>query len=211
MKTPSLLLLSVFLALRASATPGAQAEIGASYFALRHSGLEGAANVLSVDEPGKFAPFLAARYGFNDRFALRLSWHFLKNVRATATSGAPAGTPPSVPPFVVWTHMHDDIHVLSAAPEIAWRVSPKVTFALAPQLNWVASRGTVSYSTLHPLILLPAPQARRDDGFALGGNARLLRSLGGRAALSVGYQFLNLDPSFGRQAHVISGGLQWRF
>ena len=195
----------------ASAAPSLQTEVGASYFAVRDTRLEGAANLLSVDEPRKFAPFVAVRYACNDRFALRLSWQFLNDARTTATSGAPPGTPPSVPPFVVWSHYEDDVHLLSAAPEFAWNLSPQATFSLAPQLNWVASRGVASYSTLHPLILLPAPRARRDDGFTLGGAAQLRWSIGARTAISVGYQFMDLEPSFGRQANVISAGLQWRF
>jgi hypothetical protein len=36
-------------------------------------------------------------------------------------------------------------------------------------------------------------------------------SLGGRSALALGYEFLDLEPSFNREAQVLTGALSWRF
>lgn len=185
-----------------------QPEVGVSYFALRDTELERGSYPLWTDEPSETSPFVAATYEFNERFGLRLSYHYLDDVRTTTQLGSPPGSPLAV---VVWGHFNDDVHLFSAAPEFRWSLAPKLTFAIAPQLNWVASKGVVSYSTNDPLVLLVAPRKWDDDGVTLGGSARFLWSLGRRAALTLGYQYLDLDPSFGREAHVVSGGVQWSF
>jgi hypothetical protein len=190
------------------ASPAIQPEIGVSYFFLRHTALERGSYRLSIDEPEKFAPFVAANAELNDWLGLRFSYTFVNNARTTAMLGSPPGSPLTV---VVWGHYDDDIHVVSAAPEFKWRFTPALSLGVAPQVNWVASRGTISYSTDNPTVLLVGPRDRHDDGFTLGGSARLLWSLSARATLTLGYQYLDLDPSFDREAHVISGGLQWKF
>jgi hypothetical protein len=205
---PLLGILLTALALGASAI---QPEVGASYFELHNARFEPAPTPLSVDEPSKGAPFIAVTHDFTDRFGFRLSYHHVNNLRATAQFGSPPGSPPSPLAVVVWGHYHDDVHLLSAAPEFKWSFSPKLTFAIAPQLSWVASRGVVSYSTTNALIQLIGPRKRHQDGFTLGGSARFLWSLGHRSAVSVGYQYVDLNPSFDREAHVFSGGVRWRF
>jgi hypothetical protein len=69
----------------------------------------------------------------------------------------------------------------------------------------------VSYSTTNPAVLLIGPRKRNDDGFTLGGSVRFLWSFSPRLAISLGYQYVDLDPSFDREAQVFSGGMQWKF
>lgn len=195
----------------ARAATSFQAEAGASYFFLREARLERAPTPLSTDEPGKFAPFVAGSLAFNERVALRLSYAFLDNARATAVFPGPPGVPPSPLAVVVWGRYRDDVHVVSLAPEFTWTLRPRLAFAVAPQVNWVASRGVVSYSTNSALLLLVAPQPRNDDGLTLGAAAKLRWTLGARASLSLGYEYVDLAPSFGRRAQVLSGGWRWNF
>ena len=156
-------------------------------------------------------PSSAAAYAWTEQFALRLSYQFLNHVEATAQFGSPPGSPPSPLPVVVSGHYQDDIHVVGLAPEFRLAVASAFTLALAPQLNWVGSRGTVGYSSPSALILFAPPRERNADGFTFGGSIRLLWSLGGRASLTLAYQYLDLEPSFGRETHVFSGALRWNF
>lgn len=187
------------------------AEAGAGYFRPENAHLESSPTPLTLDEPSRLAPYVAATYGFTPRFGLRMSYQFVNNARATAQFGSPPGSQPPVLPIVVWGHYHDDIHVVSAAPEFTWPLAPQLTIGIAPQLNWVASRGRVSYSTDYPLILLVAPRDRNEDGLTLGGSVRVRWALGPRASAVAGYQYIDIEPSFDRTAHVFSGGLQWKF
>jgi hypothetical protein len=183
-------------------------EVGVSYFWLRDARIASSSPVLAVDEPGRAAPYVALTYGVNARLGLRLSYHHIDDARTTSVLGSPPG---ALLPIVVWEHLRDDIHVASLAPEFTWPLGPTTLFAVAPQLNWVGSKGVVSYSTDNPLVLLIGPTSRRDDGFTVGGSIRFRQALGTRAALSLGYQFVDLDPSFDRRAHVLTGGVSWRF
>jgi hypothetical protein len=196
---------ALLAAARASAL---EPEAGVSVFALRHTRAEGGTHVLARDEPTRLAPYVAARHAFNERFALRLSYQFVGHAESVTEYGSPPGSPLAV---VVWGHYRDDIHVVSAAPELAWALSRELSLSLAPQVNWVASRGVVSYATTNATVLLVGPRTRREEGFTLGGALRASWSFTRRAALSAGYEYLDLDPSFGRQAHVFSGGVRWKF
>lgn len=208
MRIRSFVSLTFALAGVAAAAPAFHAELGASYFLLRNSDPQPGSHRLSVDEPEKLAPFVAGAYEFSERFSLRLSYHYLSDVSTVAELGSPPGSPLAV---VVWGHYDDDVHLVSAAPEFKWSLAPRLSLGVAPQLNWVASRGVVSFSTHNPAVLLVGPQRRHDDGLTLGGAARLLWSIGKNSVVSLGYQYVDLDPSFGREAHVFSGGLLWRF
>lgn len=202
-----------FGALAVPAIAAVELEVGASYLVPEGARLERSPRPLSVDEPERVAPFVAASYAFTDAFAVRFSYQFVDNLRATAQFGSPPGTPDGLPviPIVVWGHYRDDVHIVALAPEFRASLRPNLTLGLAPQLNWVASRGRISYATDYPLILLVAPYDRNDEGFTFGGAARLLWSLSGRTAVSLGYQYLDLEPSFDREAHVLSAGLLWKF
>ncbi|HEY0946817.1 MAG TPA: hypothetical protein VGD81_16165 [Opitutaceae bacterium] len=209
MRTRSILSLSLALAASAGATPTIQVELGASHFWLRNTHGEDNVDPLRVDEPTKTAPFVAATYAFNQRFGLRLSYHYLDNVETAAEFGHPPGE--VVPQVVVLGRFRDDVHVVSLAPEFNWNLTPRLKFAIAPQVNWVASRGVVSYATNDPSVLLVGPRERDADGFTLAGSTRLIWALGERAAVSLGYHYIDFDPSFGRTAQVLSGGLLWTF
>jgi hypothetical protein len=187
-------------------------EAGASYFDLRDARFEPAPAPLQVlQSEHKVVPFIAATHAFNESFALRFSYQYLHDLTASAEFGSPPGDPPSPLAVVVWGRYQDDVHVVSAAPEFRWSLRPRLNLSLAPQLNWVASRGTVAHSSTNALILLRAPYRRNDDGFTLGGSLRLAWSFRAHSALSLGYQYLDLEPSFDRKAHVYSAGWSWQF
>lgn len=204
----SIVFLAVFAAVPAFGA-GFQAEAGVSYFNFIDGQYErNPPLALSKDEPNRAAPFVAVSHAFTPRLALRLSYQFVNNARATIEHGSPPG---SMLPIVVFGHYRDDIHVVGLAPEFNFNLTPRFSFALAPKLNWVASRGMVAYSTTDPLILLVGPQSRSEHGFTAGGAARVQWSLGPRAAVTAGYEYSDLDPSFERKAHIFSAGLAWRF
>lgn len=194
------------------AAPKFHAEAGASVFFIRQQGqLEPGPAPLSVAKPTPVAPYLAGSIPFSERFGLRFSYHYLNDVHTTAEFGSPPGLPPSPLPIVVWGHFRDDVHLLSLMPGFKWRFNGALTVEIAPQLNWVASEGTISYSTNSALILLQAQRDRDDEDFTWGGSARLRWAFGPRSTLSVAYQYIDLTPSFQRRAHVVSTGLEWSF
>jgi hypothetical protein len=204
-------LVGIIFALPAAAAQGITLEAGMSYFMLRHEQLEFSPAPLTVDQPDRLAPFVGLRTALTDRFGLRASYQFVNNVRATAQFGYPPGNPSSPLPIIVWGHYDDDLHIFSLAPEITWLVAPRLNVALSPQLNWVKSRGLVRYSTDNALILLQAPRERSDDGFTWGGAARFDWAFSAKSGLFATYQLIDLEPSFERQAHVISAGMSWKF
>lgn len=228
MKALSLALLATALALPASAAPRLRFEAGAGYFFFRHARLADQPTAFAIDEPGRLAPFVAVSHDFTERFGLRWSYQHVDDAQTTTEfrwQVVPVDpqinvVPPStaIPgpvllfaPPRVFGHYRDDIHILGLAPEFTWEFGRRLSVVLAPELNWVASRGTVSYSSDSAFVLLVAPRGRREDGFMLGGGAKARWALNERTALSLGYRYLDLEPSFDREAHVISAGVEWRF
>src|ERR1043165_8694865 len=119
-----------------------RAEAGVSYFVPRHGRFEKSPAPLTLDDSNRGAPFVAVTRAVNENFGLRFSYHYVNEFRARTQLSSPPG---SLLAIVVWGHYRDAVHLLSAEPELTWKLAPALTFAIAPQLNWVASRGTVSY------------------------------------------------------------------
>lgn len=212
MKTLIRLALFSALVVPMVAAPAFRAEAGASVFFLRqHGNIEPGPAPLSVTEPKKLGPYIGGTLTFSERFDLRFAYHRIEDVTSTADFASPTGLPPPAQPVFIRGHYRDDIHILSVMPEFTWQAGKTITLGFAPQLNWVASEGVVSYSTNSPLILLMAPRERDDEDFTLGAAARLRWTLGARSSMSLGYQYSDLAPSFHRRAHVVSAGLEWRF
>ncbi len=193
-----------------------EADVGVSYFGLRGARFEAHPAPFFVDEGSKAAPFVAAGYAFSERFAVRASYHYLHDVKATAGYGHPPGVPGQVVlPVVVYGHYEDDVHLVGLAPELRWAPARKVVITVAPVLNWVASRGVARYSFVRtdPLALVaPIPDQRHDEaGFTFGGTIGAAWTIGERSALLLSYRYTDLDPSWDREAHILSGALRLKF
>jgi hypothetical protein len=186
-------------------------EAGPSYFFFEGARPEVAPDPLQFDAPDKGGFFVAATYAFTERIGARVAYHQVNNTRIAAQYGSPPGSPPSPLTVVVWGHYRDDIHLITAGPEFKWRPYPRLLLAAGPQVNWIASRGTASYGSETALILFAGPRARNDEGFTWGGAARVAWAVGARTAITAGYQFVDLEPSFHRRAQVMSAGVSWRF
>lgn len=189
-----------------------RAEAGVSYFALHGARFENQPAPLALDQDGgRWAPFVAGSYAFTERVGVRLSYHYVHNLSATAEYGYPPGPGDVHPQVVTWGHYDDDIHLVTLAPQLKWAFNDRVSATVAPGLNWVASRGTVGYSTLNPAVTLPARRGRNESGLTLGAAAGLAWAVGEQGTFSLSYQWVDLDPSWNREAHVFSGGLGWQF
>jgi hypothetical protein len=145
-------------------------DVGGSWFIIRGTNANPATNLVRQSEPTVFAPTVGGTLAFSDAFGLRLSYQYLRGVGSTAEYAGPTG---STPPNTVWGHFRDDVHIFSAAPEFNWSLLPQLKATLAPQLNFVSRRGSVSYSTNSPLILLVGPRSVSDRGVTLGLGGRL--------------------------------------
>ncbi|HYP17494.1 MAG TPA: outer membrane beta-barrel protein [Opitutus sp.] len=210
MKLLSSSLFSALIAATAFADSKAYVETGASYIALRDARFESRPDPLHVDGGrSKVAPFIAAGYSFTERLGLRLSYHFLDDIRASAEFPHSPGHGDVHLPVVVWGHYRDDVHLVGLAPELRWARGDKLTFTFSPGLNWVASRGHVSYGTVETVPMTGRKQS--DEGFTLGGSVGLVWALAERSAVSLNYQYTDLDPSFGREAHLLTGGVRFSF
>jgi hypothetical protein len=198
------------LGLMAAAPAGAVIglEAGYSHFKFRDSDPERDIGTRMVDEPSRGAPFIAGSMTLTERIGLRLSYHYIDDIRSTAELRLPEDWPATVS---VHGAYRDNVHLVTFAPEYGWSPRPGLLLAISPQLHWVNSRGHVSYSTNWPDLVLPDPERRNRHGFTLGISGRIGVTLSERSAAFVGYGFSDLEPSFGRQAHVFSGGFSFAF
>lgn len=204
--------LVLLLATAASAATRWSAEAGVSWFMVRGFDLGTEPGPLAVRETDRAAPFVAGRYAFTDRFGVKLAYDYVANADATAEYGYPPGQGGDVhTPVAIWGRYDIDLHVVSLAPEFTWPVNARLSVTLAPAVNWVASRAWVAYDTTLPNVLLVAAHAENDDGFTLGANVGISWALSERAALTASYRYVDLNPSWHREAHVVSGGLRWTF
>lgn len=219
MKTFSLPTFFLFAGATALAAPGAFTEIGLSHFALDGARFEKHPTPVAVwDETSKLAPFVAAGYSFTDGFGLKLSYHYVADISSAAKYNSFPTDGDVQLPVVTMAYYEDDLHVVGLSPEFKFKVGNAVTLAFAPVLNWVANQGRAIYS--HGVInVAPDPsnpqvvvrRSRDDDGFTVGGSIALLFSLSERSALSFSYQYANLEPSYDREGHILTGAWRWTF
>lgn len=158
-------------------------------------------------DDGAWAPYLAAGYDFSERFALRASYTYLDGADATVTYRGNEGSTQ----YFLTNRYEGRGHLLSLAPEFKWRVTPAVVFSVAPELNWLYLRESIATDTNMPHILVMADRVRSEEDLSLGGTASLQWAWSPAWTLAVRYRFVDLDPSWNRKAHVLSGGVIWRF
>lgn len=219
----SYVLFAIFC-LPAFAESSLNTEAGVSYVFIRKARYETGSittGVLSEDK-SQVAPFVAIGHSFSESVSLRLSYQYIGNLNATTQSvfqiALPPGTNvpnPLIPNFT--NQYHDSVHVLGLAPEFKWRLSPKLGLTFSPELNWAADRGTILSTEIHDQPISPftavAPKqaSHTAENFSLGASAGVLWSLSERCSLAFSYRYTELQPSWNRQAHILSAALRWHF
>jgi hypothetical protein len=215
MKTISMLAAAAVLAIAARADTRFFAEAGASHAFVDNSDAAATPGFVIVskhDDSARFAPYVAGGVSFSERFRLRFSYHYLSDLDSR-TVEVPEVSPAVFPPIQYYRNTSDDVHIVGVAPEFTWPLRQRLSLNVSPMLNWVVSRGVISRGSNSPLVSsLPSPPLNhRDDAITLGASAGLVWALGERADAAFSYQYTDLDPSFGRTAHLLSAGLRWRF
>jgi hypothetical protein len=231
MKTTTFCLLLILLGAPLFAETGFYTEAGLGYVVLRGAHYRDDAPSLvsiaiyppilewhrssAVDDKSTGAPFVALGYSFNDRLGVRLTYQYIADLtarsewRSTLSPGYETLVGVLAPYLSICRS--DDIHVLSVAPELAWPVTRSCRVTFSPELNWVASRGEVVRSLVTYYTPDVSRQVRNEQQFTLGGSVGLLFDLTEKVALSVGYKYADLKPSWDREAHILSGSIRLRF
>ena len=162
----------------------------------------------SKDSP-KWAPFLALGYSFTERLGVRLSYQYIANLDAHSEwrSRFSPGYETLVGVMAPYslTSYKEDVHVLSLAPELNWSVTNSLAVTFAPELNWVASRGEAEESYVTYYTASVSRRDRNEQAFTLGASASAVWSLTDRCKFVVRYKYVDLKPSWGREAHIVSG------
>lgn len=206
------LLGGLIVATAAAQQNGFYAEVGASYLSLHGERFERSpASSQTLGGKARTAPFITAGYRVDGGLGVRLSYHAIGDIEAAAKFGSPPSQDgPVTTPVVVWGHYEDEVHLVTLAPEFSWPRG-KLTFSLAPEVNWVSSRGRVTYTMEDPTITAIPPRRHSENGFTLGGSIGVSYAIAERTSVSLTYHYTDLDPSFDRQAHVFSAGVKWAF
>src|SRR5262245_45110354 len=101
MKTIATLLCGVALTAPRIAAAAVELEAGARGLVLRHARYEASPPPLSVAESTHLAPYVAVVCPCVDWFAVRLSYLYADDLRATVVYGSLPGLPPPRPPTVL--------------------------------------------------------------------------------------------------------------
>jgi opacity protein-like surface antigen len=110
------------------------------------------------------------------------------------------------------TTYKDEIHLISFAPEFKWPITHRLKLAFSPELNWVMDHGETLVSTTNPLIDIVLPRrVKNEQELTIGASAGVAWSLTDSVALAVRYKYVDLKPSRGREAHVVSSSIRWSF
>lgn len=207
------------LATASSAKPTFYLEAGASHFALRDAELyrplpiDPAAltvpvKVTTTQTKSKVGPLIAAGAEFNAWFGLRLSYQQLRGVRGLALHEWEINPPER---HFLATRSEADVHVTTISPEFRRKIAANVEAFLRPELAWVVDRSELRTWTNLPAYDVVPYGETDENGFTVGGSAGLVWHVAPQWALSGGYQYVDLDPSSGRVAHVLSAALRFKF
>lgn len=211
MKYLRLLVLPLIVGSLAQAQPRYFAEAGVSLALVSRADRSiGSGYTLLREEHDRTeaSPFVAAGIAFSERFRVRASYRFMPNLESsTELMGGGGG----VTPFRFSTRSEDDVHVFSIAPEFVWKVRPKLALSLAPVLNAVLSRGDRYTNTDAPHVLVIPRTDHSDEAVTLGGLIGVTWTLGRQTEAVFHYQYVDLKPSFGRTAQLLSAGMRWSF
>jgi opacity protein-like surface antigen len=203
-------LLCALSAAAANAQSKLYVEAGVSYFDLQGATFADntASNVAVVGvDDSAWAPIVAAGYSFTEHIGLRFSYQYVSDIRSAVDRTYPAGEDS----YVVNSLYSDDLHILALAPEFKWILTPKLSFSLSPELNWIAMREDMRSHTDAPSITVIPQTSRTEEEFTFGASAGVSWALDERSALTLAYKYVDLKPSWDRTANVVSAGLRWKF
>ncbi len=161
------------------------------------------------DDKSAWAPSVAAGYTFSERVGLRLSYHYLGQLSAGERISVLVGGDASLGDVLV--RFNDTVHLITLAPQFEWPITGRISIELAPELNWVASRGEVLTTASNPSITVLPRRTRNEEGFSFGASIRAKWVFTEKWDLTLGYKYADLQPSWGRQAHLITAGLRLHF
>ncbi len=199
------------------------AEAGVSYITLRRARYEPGAGTFAVESEDKSrtSPFVGIGYAFSDRFGLRLSYQNVGSLDATTLSTLPFPSVPgvtagSLPQGNFQNQIHDNVRMLALAPEFKWSPIARLTMTLSPELNWADDRGqttSIALGDYHPPATRPRPVTvdRSASNLTLGGSIGAAWSLNEKCSFSLSYRYADLQPSWNRQAQILSAALRWHF
>jgi hypothetical protein len=184
-------------------------EAGASYFLLDGAdfGTSEASRTVVREDDAAWAPFIAVGRAFGDRWALRLSYHYLDGLSSAVDRTYTAGQES----YLIWTRHSDDIHLLTLAPEFRLRLASGVRVSVSPAVNWVSARLHMQSHTNAPHIQIVPRALWTETGFTLGAGAAVTWSISDHWSTSLRYSYVDLDPARERRAHALSAGLQRNF
>lgn len=203
------------LALAAGATavvaqPKFHVEAGASYLALREANFASNPSypvAVVRNDRSAWAPYLAGGFSLTDWLGLRLSYHYVDGIESEVNRTFP-GDPSA---YVINHRYSEDIHLLGLAPEFKWQASSALTLFVSPELNWVVVREDARAWTNAPAVTIIPRTTRTEKDFTFGASAGGTWALSESWAVTLAYKYVDLNPSWDRRAHVISGGLRWSF
>lgn len=157
----------------------------------------------------RWSPQVAAGYAFTPAFGLKLSYRYAG--RTTSSLFYDVIVAAGAQPALVETRFSDQAHVVSLTPEWRWSPRPRLTLAVAPELNWVASEARVSTHTDNPAISVVPRQRLSERDYSLGAALGAEWELG-RGWMAAGrFQYTDMDPSWGRVGRFISAALRREF
>ncbi|ACB75773.1 hypothetical protein [Opitutus terrae] len=197
-------------ACRLTAMPGPYVEAGVSYVRLSKADLPASSSFALTEvrhDRSAWSPFLAAGWDFSDRVGIRTSYRSVAGVDAS-TSYNIVDTTGS---YYLRNRYSDDLHVITVAPEFTFRATPSLMLGVSPELNWVYARQTTRTDSNAPMILVLPYHTDSDSGLSLGGSAAMNWAWSPPWSVSLRYSWIDLDPSWNRRAHALSGAVAWRW
>lgn len=221
----ALLITSLFIgsSFAVAASPGFFLEAGAGYAFLHGADYASSGFIYDTgaaqstitgsqtvdEEDGVGTAVLAAGYTFSERFGVRLSYQNLGRATTTFTSDVVIAN--DVIAAAVHSRYSDQVEIVALAPEFRWAPRRNLTLVFTPEANWVRSDAEIAVVTNHPAISVAPRSTRTRDEITLGGGVAGEWSVTAHLALVTRYQYVNLEPSWGRHAQIVTGTLQWRF
>lgn len=154
--------------------------------------------------------YLSLGYAWTDWFRTFVGFQQYERTASRSVADVVIASPPVSTGSIMMAYI-GEVQVVSWTAEFRWAVTPRFTLSLSPEVNGVFSEETLRTSSDSAVLIFIPEISRESTEISLGVSVGAEWALTPKLSVVARYRYQDLEASWGREAQVITGGLQWAF